>query len=382
MNTYIGNFLDKSCKSFDLYSLNDGLITSEYFSDIEELKYLDDNCSLVMLIPSILVTSYKNSKKLGLSEDVNLANFISEIDNKIVDQISNNKFFFHGDNAFVINKALVQDLNKALTQLDANVILLPEYSFFGLENSENVIFELNSKFIFLNSNGTGSSVTKNTLEQYCQLISDNKDDYNPLIYSDDGFLKEKYPNSSFITSGLESFFAQDLKKLPNFYSFYFSYHSLKNKFNFNVTQSLIMFIGLFSLLFLPSMLIKNNNNDALAYKEATFNIFTTINKDINKVVRPRSQIDSIMNQVPVKRFDDVKLPDLAFLDQIGEEYIDRIYVNFYNTTVLIDINNMPIIQYNFIKKLSQQFGISIIDEEITSLNSIVSGSLTASFINE
>ena len=49
------------------------------------------------------------------------------------------------------------------------------------------------------------------------------------------------------------------------------------------------------------MLIKKNNNDALAYKEATFNIFTAINKDIKKVVRPRSQIDSIMTSDSLRK---------------------------------------------------------------------------------
>ena len=161
---------------------------------------------MVVLIPSILITSYQNSKNLALSEDINLANFISDIDNKIVDQISRNEFLFHGNNAFIVNKAILEGLNKALTQLDNNIILVPEYSFFKYEYEQDVIFELNNKFIFSNSDGTGTAVSKDALEQYCQMISDLKVGYSPLIYSDDKFLKEKYPNSSFIASSLEEFF--------------------------------------------------------------------------------------------------------------------------------------------------------------------------------
>ena len=382
MNTYIANFIDSSCTSFDLYSYNNGLISSEHFLDIAELKNLEDSSSVVVLIPSILITSYQNSKNLALSEDINLANFISDIDNKIVDQISCNEFLFHENNAFIINKTILEGLNKALTQLDNNIILVPEYSFFNYEYKQDIIFELNNKFIFSNSDGTGTAISKDALEQYCQIISDLKIGYSPLIYSDDKFLKEKYPNSSFIASSFESFFNQDFDRLPNFYKFHFSYQSVKRKFNFTISQLLIIIIGLFSFLFLPSMLIKKNNNDALAYKEATFNIFTTRNKDIKKVVRPRSQIDSIMTQIPLENPSNIELPSLDFLDKIGDEYLDRIFINFNNSTVVIDINGMPLIQYKLIKKLSQQFKVTILSEEVISPNNIVSGSITVSLLNE
>ena len=382
MNTYIANFIDSSCTSLDLYSYKNGIITSDRFADIGELKSFDDGCLLIVLIPSLLITSYQNSKNLGLAEDINLANFISDIDDKVVDQVSYNEFLFHDKNAFIINKTLLETLNKALTQLDTNIILMPEYSFFNHKDNHDVIFEINNRFIFSNSDGTGTSLSRDTLEQYCQVISDLKDRYSPLIYSDDNFLKEKYPNSSFITSGLESFFNQDFSRFPNFYNFYFSYQSVKRKLNFSTTQLIITLTGLFTFLFIPSMLINNNNDDALAYKEATFDIFTAINKDIKKVVRPRAQIDSIMSQVILDKNNNIELPSLNFLDQIGDEYLDRIYIDFNNSKVLIDISEMPLIQYNLIKNISQQFSVDILNEEIMTANNIISGSITVSLLNE
>lgn len=382
MNTYIANFIDSSCTSLDLYSYKNGIISSDRFADIGELKSFDDSCLLIVLIPSLLITSYQNSKNLGLAEDINLANFISDIDDKVVDQVSYNEFLFHDKNAFIINKTLLETLNKALTQLDTNIILMPEYSFFNHKDNHDVIFEINNRFIFSNSDGTGTSLSRDTLEQYCQVISDLKDGYSPLIYSDDNFLKEKYPNSSFITSGLESFFNQDFSRFPNFYNFYFSYQSVKRKFNFSTTQLIITLTGLFTFLFIPSMLINNNNDDALAYKEATFDIFTAINKDIKKVVRPRAQIDSIMSQVILDKNNNIELPSLNFLDQIGDEYLDRIYIDFNNSKVLIDISEMPLIQYNLIKNISQQFSVVILNEEIMTANNIISGSITVSLLNE
>ena len=382
MNTCIANFIDSSCTALDLYSYKNGIISSDRFADIGELKSFDDSSLLIVLIPSLLITSYQNSKNLGLAEDINLANFISDIDDKVVDQVSYNEFLFHDKNAFIINKTLLETLNKALTQLDTNIILMPEYSFFNHKDNHDVIFEINNRFIFSNSDGTGTSLSRDTLEQYCQVISDLKDGYSPLIYSDDNFLKEKYPNSSFITSGLESFFNQDFSRFPNFYNFYFSYQSVKRKLNFSTTQLIITLTGLFTFLFIPSMLINNNNDDALAYKEATFDIFTAINKDIKKVVRPRAQIDSIMSQVILDKNNNIELPSLNFLDQIGDEYLDRIYIDFNNSKVLIDISEMPLIQYNLIKNISQQFSVDILNEEIMTANNIISGSITVSLLNE
>ena len=57
MNTYIANFIDSSCTSFELYSYNNGLISSEHFLDIAELKNLDDSSQVVVLIPSIMNSS-------------------------------------------------------------------------------------------------------------------------------------------------------------------------------------------------------------------------------------------------------------------------------------------------------------------------------------
>jgi hypothetical protein len=43
---------------------------------------------------------------------------------------------------------------------------------------------------------------------------------------------------------------------------------------------------------------------------------------------------------------------------------------------------MPLMQYNLIKNLSQQFGVGILNEEVLSPNNIVSGTITLSLLNE
>ena len=89
-----------------------------------------------------------------------------------------------------------------------------------------------------------------------------------------------------------------------------------------------------------------------------------------------------MNQIPLDKVNNVELPSLGFFDQVGDEYLDRIYVNFNDSTVVIDISGMPLMQYNLTKNLSQQFGVDILNEEVLSPNNIVSGTITLSLLNE
>ena len=89
-----------------------------------------------------------------------------------------------------------------------------------------------------------------------------------------------------------------------------------------------------------------------------------------------------MSQVILDKKNNIELPSLNFLDQIGDEYLDRIYIDFNNSKVLIDISEMPLIHYNLINNISQQFSVDILNEEIMTANNIISGSITVSLLNE
>jgi len=171
--------------------------------------------------------------------------------------------------------------------------------------------------------------------------------------------------------------------LPNLYSFYYSLNSIKRKFSFTSLQLALLTVSLFSILFIPSLIIVKNNKNAELYNEATFNIFTSINNDIKKVVRPRSQIDSIMSQMPSNDQDqDIKLPSLDYLKQINIENIERVFIDFNQSTMTVSLNEISSLQFNVIKTFSQQMNISILNEDIISKNNKVSGLITVSFKNE
>ena len=127
MNKYIAYFNDSSCQSLRLYSSIDSLESYQNFSNIQQLNFLEENEMLIVLIPSVLVTSYEDHKNEDVSDDIHLANFSSSIDNTIVNQISDNNFIFHEGVGYIVEHSIVEDFNKSLTLLNTNILLTPEY---------------------------------------------------------------------------------------------------------------------------------------------------------------------------------------------------------------------------------------------------------------
>ena len=93
MDTFVAypNNLDFDHGSF--HKSSDNYKKTFNFSNFQEFESLSHKDKLVYLLPSSLIGSYPFEKNNKLSEQNNLANFISEIDSFIVNDISENEFF-------------------------------------------------------------------------------------------------------------------------------------------------------------------------------------------------------------------------------------------------------------------------------------------------
>ena len=78
-------------------------------------------------------------------------------------------------------------------------------------------------------------------------------------------LKKLFPDNKCKEFSLDMFLDRDINLLPNFYKFFFSYNSLKSKFNFTSMQFGSLIISLVLILLMP-LLIINDNNIALKNK--------------------------------------------------------------------------------------------------------------------
>jgi hypothetical protein len=382
MSLYIAHVQDDSFESINLYNCHEPDKAVISVNGIKGIKGLSDDDDLIFLLPSNLVTSYKFIQNKDISTQINLANFISEIDSKLVGQVSDNEYIFHDKNVFVIDKKTLVEINTSLSTINASIFLIPEY-FANPISGLDSITQLNTKLLFHYSDGTGFGIDEYFLDQYLDIVFNNKPDYEPTIFASSKILSDRFKKSTpFEGFSFSSFLKVDLKNLPNLFKQQISFELLKNKLSFSKLQAAACLASSIVLLSAPSFLIYKNNSDALIYTSATYNIFKSINKDIKKVVAPKAQIDELVNGVPKGAAPNIKLPNLDIFYTLGSKYLTKSSINLETSVASIAIDSMPEIQFSLMQSASSQFNIYIIDKDVTSINGLVSGVIELRLTNE
>ena len=382
MNTYLVHPNDTQLKSMDLHLYDNEHNKLNSFNDLNDLIESSESDNLIYLVPSSLVSSYKFVQNNELSYQINLANFIAEIDTFIVGKVSDNEYFFHNENGYVIDKSVFDSIYDSITSFNGSIFIVPEHCI-NFNEKNDVITQLGEKFIFSYTDGTGFSIYKNSLEDYLNILQNQKPDFSPDIFSEDSVLKDKFSRSNFFHDfTFTSFISHDLKSLPNLYKFRLSYEVIKNKFNFSFLQTSLIAVSVLAIFFIPNYLIYKNNLDASTYVESTYSIFKSINQDIKRVVRPRQQIDEIIGSIPPVASKTITMPNLNFIEKLGTSYVKEVSINIKDSESKMVVQNMPQLQYEVIKKMSPRLDITIIDESVTVNNGLVNGALQLNYQND
>jgi hypothetical protein len=144
----------------------------------------------------------------------------------------------------------------------------------------------------------------------------------------------------------------------------------------------VVAVSILAILIIPNYLIYKNNVNAATYMESTFNIFKSINQDIKRVVRPRQQIDEILENVPSDLYKPTTIPNLDFIEKLGISYIKEVSINIADSESKMAIQNMPKLQYEVVKKMSTSFGITITNESVNINDGLVNGNLKINYAND
>ena len=381
MSQYIAHILSVNADSINVYELvkdkNSINITS-----FDELNELDESDQLLVLIPSSMVTSYEFKQNKSLSEQINIANFISEVDSVFAEDVSSNECFLHNDAAYVVDKNFLKDLNVSLSKLSAQVHVIPEY-LINILHQEDAITEFEDNFFISYSNKTGFTTNFNSLEQYLEIILNKNPNFNPVIFSSKNLLTDRFNekplNNLFEIKDIN---LPLIKTLPNFFRLQISLNLFINKMNLSKHQIILGLISLFLLIAAPKYLIYQNNTYTNIYTSSTFDIFKGIDKDVKRVISPKSQIDQLLKQVPTTDLSSIKLPDLDLFLKYGSKYISDISINIDTSEATIQLNSMPDLQFNILKNNSQRFNVNIDDSDIIVNNSSINGALKIKYKNE
>ena len=381
MNFYIAHILDSSLDKINLYNVTDKNSSKKVLNSISDLEKINDAESLLVLLPSSEVTSYEFKKNESLSEQINIANFISDVDTNFIDSVSDSEYFLINNAAYVVNKSFLTNLNQHLSNLSFKVCVTPEY-LINLDNSSDAITEIDNKFIFSYKNNTGFTVTKENLEQYLDIVINHNPNFEAKIFSSNEELKKRFKS---VNDNYEFNFA-DVNKdvvssLPNFFKINMSLGFIISKMKFTKAQQAATALSLLFLIASPSYLIQKNIQNTKSYNQATFEIFTSISTDINRVVAPRNQIDQILKNIPLNNQANIELPNLDLFFQYGEKYISDISIDVTNSLAKVKISSMPSLQFNILKTSVEKLNISILDSNIEIKDGSVNGVLTLRYQN-
>ena len=385
MNTIVAYPDNLSFSNGKYHHSSDNYKQTNTFSNLSEFDSLSQKDTLIYLVPSSIISSYVFENNQNLSKQNNLANFISDIDSFIVDDISKNKFFIFNENSFVINKTLYEELNTMLNTLNCKILVLPDY-FLNRQFGKDTITEFNNKFLFSFKNGTGSSIEHDSLNQYIETVKINYPDFDPIIYCDSDVkdlktfkIRKKFNISDFVKNKND--------KEPNLFKFEVSIKNIFNKLNFTRMELYLCTFLIFCSLSLPYLLVSQNNKQISIYESETFNIFKAIDKNTNRVVTPKIQIDQLINQISLTPLAEIDNPisnftNLNFLVSLGENYLKSVDIDFNSNEAVLSLEGLPEIQYRLIKNTVGSLNVEIISENLASNENLVSGEIKIGFYNE
>ena len=385
MNTIVAYPDNLSFSNGKYHHSSDNYKQTNTFSNLNEFDSLSQKDTFIYLVPSSIISSYVFENNQNLSKQNNLANFISDIDSFIVDDISKNEFFIFNENSFVINKTLYEELNTMLNKLNCKVLVLPDY-FLNRQFGKDTITEFNNKFLFSFKNGTGSSIEHDSLNQYIETVKINYPDFDPIIYCDSDVkdlktfkIRKKFNISDFVKNKND--------KEPNLFKFEVSIKNIFNKLNFTRMELYLCTFLIFCSLSLPYLFVSQNNKQISIYESETFNIFKAIDKNTNRVVTPKIQIDQLINQISLTPLAEIDNPisnfsNLNFLVSLGENYLKSVDIDFNSNEAVLSLEGLPEIQYRLIKNTVGSLNVEIIGENVASNENLISGEIKIGFYNE
>ena len=382
MSQYIAHILNSNADSINVYEITNAKSSVFNISSFTDLNILNETDSLIVLIPSSRVTSYEFEENKSLSKQINIANFVSEVDSVFADPVSTNDYFIQNNAAYVVDKMFLKNLNTSLSELNTHIYVLPEYLINAVKG-EDVITEFEDRFMISHSNKTGFALNHNSLDQYLEILLNKNPNFNPVVFSTNKELvnrfNEKATNKSLDLSSIK---LSEVIKLPNFFRFQISLSLLIKKMNLSKTQFTLSLLALLIVIAGPRYLINENNTNARLYSSSTFNIFKAIDKNVNRVIDPRSQIDQILKQLPESNVSSVKLPNLDVFLKYGSKYISDISLDANTSIASIRINSMPDFQFNILKNNAERFNINIIDDDLITNDGLINGILKVGYSNE
>jgi len=365
MNFYITQSFNQSENFIELYDVEQKEIHKIKLEDIS--KIINDKSKLIYILACNQYTTYKFDYDSSINKTVNEINFLSDIEDYVVEDISSQKVFFHNNDAYLINKSLIDDLNKTLSLLRAEIFIIPEHLIIK-DIDTKLCIDFGDEIFFFNED---------------LPIRANK----ALLNSNDGLFgfsdnKRTLSHKEFFNESYYKLVSNNYKLYVNFFEFDVSFSSLKYHSNLS-NRFIYTFLGFLIIsIFLPFLISYSHNINIKKYNDGISQIFISLDKSSQSISNPKRQIDLIADNFDLSQKSYFKIPELSFIERFGTEYINSIDLDLVQNLAKISIQEIPSSQLDAFMALSSNFNIEIINKDIQSNNNIASGYLIIGLENE
>lgn len=359
MNYYIAHNINLDSDFLELYESSSGEFKKVVIDDLIDI--LETDSTFIYLLPCSKYSSYKYNYDNSLTNTVNEINFISNIEDIVVSDISSQKIYFYKNEAYIIDKNFIANLNTFLSNLKIIPFIIPEHTVIR-DILGDIKIDLGDE-IFLFNEGIPYRLLKNILKSNIEIQNLS----NPEQSSN---YKESL-DKNFMIALIDKF---DL--YPNFFKFNFSLSSIKSHLRLSFTYTSAFILSICLILLLPIIQTNVYERDITKYEDGINQIFKSLDKNIVQSAKPRKQIDLLADNFNMSQKNNLTIPNINFIERFGIEYIDSIEINVIENNANIYFSNIPSSQLNIFLTMSETFNISIINQEIDTSDNKSTGFIT------
>ena len=349
---------------------------------------VSSNSDVILFLPSSLLLMKSMDKINSESDEVFRAKFFAENEDSIINNISSNYLAFSEaiSLSLVVDRNIIEPINKALNQLGCSISVFPEH-FLNHRYAGDSCLLNEGRFIFAFADGTGFSCSPDSLTDYLALLSKEKKNYKPVCLNID---KEASPQElhnlgehqsiKLDTLHLE-FLQQQSSDYPSLFKFQFSLTGLLRRLSLSRLETVISIVLITGLLTLPFINLKLMQLYEQQYKQATLEIFQTINPNTRRVINPKIQMNQILQSTQSEDKMRINPSYLGMLQKLNLADIKKSTINFETGEVEVFFREISALKYSLFKRVIDQIEITLVEDNLITDDGSVSGSVTMRFEN-
>jgi hypothetical protein len=383
MNRYLLHNLSNNHNEVEAFHYVEDTFQSKKQFHIDDIsKYISSDSEIFYFIPSSKISSIKIDPTKDDTDETIRARLLSDMDDFIVNDISENEIFIHRnsklDLAIVINKSYLISLTKKLRSTGSKIFICPEHMLSFLKD-EASIFQIADRIIFSLSAGEGFSQNELNLDDYVNLLKQERKNFLPKLYINNSTLVKNFKDSEIKDISLETLhllFIKEHSILPNLYRSGFHLDYWIKRYQINKLDLALAIAATSLLVIYPISSTFLNNSYADEYKNETISIFKKINPNIKRVVNPRRQIDEILSSYNLEQASNLSISGLDSIKRLDIPEITKLYMDINKSEAQLTLSGLGSNQYQFLINLLPQANLNLITEDVKTSNGKVSGLIT------